>query len=286
MKERWWRIDGGAIFDPMRTPLHLTIASSLMLAHSGATSDSVPTQRTVAVATGVLPAQEARQAAAAEGPFVYAINNTAVAKYDRASGDRVAASTGEAKHLNSGFFHEGRLYCAHSNFPAQPSRSEIMVLDPETMELTVFKDFGEYRGSLTWAVREGDSWWCTFAHYGEDNARTVLVQLDDAWEERGAWTYPPEVVADLGRHSISGGFRVDGTILATGHDRRVIYRLRVPEQGEVLELIEVIPSPFPGQGIAPDPVTGGLVGIDRARKEIVFAVLEEEGDASGEKAAP
>src|SRR5690606_24801350 len=51
-------------------------------------------------AIGGLPAPEAVQAAAADERFVYAIANSVVAKYDRASGERVAASTGEAKHLN------------------------------------------------------------------------------------------------------------------------------------------------------------------------------------------
>jgi hypothetical protein len=33
-------------------------------------------------------------------------------------------------------------------------------------------------------------------------------------------------------------------------------------------------SPFPGQGIAADPKTGGLVGIDRDKREVVFARFE------------
>ncbi len=55
-------------------------------------------------ATRRMPAPEAHQAAAAEGKFVYAITSRAVAKYDRATGKRVAVSTGAAKHWNSGFF--------------------------------------------------------------------------------------------------------------------------------------------------------------------------------------
>jgi hypothetical protein len=45
----------------------------------------------------------------------------------------------------------------------------------------------------------------------------------------------------------------------------------VPKEGKVVELVEVIASPFPGQGIAADPKTGGLVGIDRGKKAVVFA---------------
>ena len=47
----------------------------------------------------------------------------------------------EATHLNTGFFWQGKLYCAHSNYPAKPERSELLVLDPESMELTTYHDF-------------------------------------------------------------------------------------------------------------------------------------------------
>lgn len=228
------------------------------------------------VQTGTLSAPEAHQAAAADEVFVYAISSTAVAKYDRATSERVALSTGEAKHLNSGFFWEGKLYCAHSNYPKKPEKSEIMVLDPKTMELTPFKEFTENRGSLTWAVHEGDSWWCTFAHYGEDNGKTVLVKFDEQWREQGMWNYPPEVIHQLGRFSISGGIWHENHLLVTGHDKREIYRLRLPAKGNVLEFVDVLPSPFPGQGIAVDPRTGGLIGIDRAKRQVIFAELQRE----------
>lgn len=106
------------------------------------------------VRIGELPAPEANQAAAADEHFVYAIDSAVVAKYDRATGKRLAVSTGNATHLNSGFFWEGKLYCAHSNYPRKPERSEIMVMNPETMLLKPFKEFGDSRGSLTWIVRE------------------------------------------------------------------------------------------------------------------------------------
>lgn len=245
----------------------------ILLCFTLMTNTAIVNAKPTAVQTGALAAPEGNQAAAADECFVYAIGSKLIAKYDRATGQRVALSTGEAHHLNSGFLWEGKILCAHSNYPRKPEKSEIMALDIETMALTTFKNFGEYRGSLTWVVREGDFWWCTFAHYGAANAKTVLVKLDDNWQEQGAWTYPPEVIKALGEMSISGGLWQKGQLLATGHDKRVLYRLQLPRQGDVLELIEVLPSPFPGQGIGADPKTGGLVGIDRARKEIVFAEL-------------
>jgi hypothetical protein len=241
--------------------------------NSGAAESSSP--KPAYVQTMALAAPEANQAAAADDRFVYAVDSTVVAKYDRASGKRLAESTGKAKHLNSGFLWNGKLYCAHSNYPRKPEQSEIMVVDPETMALTPFKQFAENRGSLTWAVRESDAWWCTFAHYGTNNAQTVLVKFDAEWREQGAWKYPQEVVKDLGLMSISGGVWKDGLILATGHDHKRIYRLRVPKQGGVLELVDVVRSPFPGQGIAVDPKTGGLVGIDRDKRQVIFATLSD-----------
>ena len=119
-------------------------------------------------ATRQLPASEAHQAAAAEGKFVYAITSRAVAKYDRASGKRVAVSTGAAKHLNSGFFWKGKLLCAHSNYPLKPERSEIKVLDTDSMKLATFKDFGNAGGSLVWALL-----WRCWGH--EIHAKYVLL---------------------------------------------------------------------------------------------------------------
>jgi hypothetical protein len=223
------------------------------------------------VTTRSVDSADAHQAAAVDDRFIYAVSSTRVAKVDRKTGEVVELSTGEAKHLNSAYFFNGRLYCAHSNYPRLPEKSEIMVLDPQTMRISVFKEFGDYRGSLTWAVREGEFWWCTFAKYGDQNAQTVLVRFDSAWKETGVWTYPAKVLRELGRYSISGGTWREDHLLVTGHDRRVIYQLRVPREGSVLEHVATIPSPFPGQGIATDPVTGGIVGIDRAKKQVIFA---------------
>lgn len=233
-----------------------------------------PARAAEVIRTSTMPAPEATQAAAADAQFVYAIESARIAKYDRATGQRLAWSEGPARHLNSGFLWQGRLYCAHSNFPQKPEKSEIMVLDPATMRLTPYKDFGEYRGSLTWAVQEAGAWWCTFAGYGAENGKTTLVKFDAEWHELGAWSYPPQVIGDLGLYSISGGIWSEGQLLATGHDKRVIYRLRLPKEGSVLELIDVLPSPFPGQGLAGDVQPGHFIGIDRNARAVVFGELK------------
>lgn len=226
-------------------------------------------------ATGTLSAEEAFQAAAADEKFVYAITNTKVAKYDRQTKKRVAVSTGEAKHLNSGFLHNGKLYCAHSNYPQSPEQSEIMVLDPVTIKLSTFKDFGDFGGSLTWSVFQDGHWWCNFACYGGDNKQTFLVKFDPDWKEKARWTYPADVIRELGRNSLSGGIWRDGDLLVTGHDDPVLFQVRLPKEGSVLELVGKQTIPFTGQGIAHDPKTGGLVGINRAKRQVAFALLQK-----------
>jgi hypothetical protein len=226
-------------------------------------------------------ASEARQGAAADERFLYAVTNTLVAKYDRKTARRVAVSTGEAEHLNSGFVWEGRVYCAHSNYPRLPEESKILVLDPETMRLSTYKDFGNAGGSLTWAVRHEGHWWCNFAHYGADNARTFLVKYDDEWREQGRWTYPPEVFRELHEYSFSGGLWRDGSLLVTGHDDPLLFRFQVEDGRPMLRLIERQSVPFTGQGFADDPATGGLIGIDRARRKLVLARPRPPGNKSG-----
>lgn len=240
--------------------------------------DSVETETLPAAAswtkTGELRAAEATQAAAATKSHVYAISNHEVGQYDRRTGRKTAVSSGEAHHLNSGFFWKQKLYLAHSNFPNKPDSSDIRILDPRDMRLHVLKDFGKSEGSLTWVVRHRGNWWCMFVYYGDQNHKSYLVRFDDHWQEKSRWTFPPEVLGRLGKMSISGGLWKDGGFWVCGHDERELYRVKLPKAGNVLEYVETVPAPFTGQGIAEDPLTGGLVGIDRKERKIVFSELE------------
>jgi len=220
----------------------------------------------------------ATQAAAADVGHLYAISNTTVARYDRTSGRLLATATAPGtEHLNSGFFHDGRLYCAHSNYPHTPHESDIRAYDPATDRLEMLHRFEHPPGSLVWCVVRDGHWWCCFAHYGAANAETVLVEYAAGGFDRELrrFTFPPEVVADWDGMSASGGIWDGDTLLVSHHHDRVLYRLRLPEQGTQLELVACLASPFPGQGIAADPVTDGLVGIDRDRRRIVLAVPVE-----------
>lgn len=225
--------------------------------------------------TATIAAPEAVQAAAADEQFAYAIASAKIAKYERETGNRVGLSTGPAEHLNSGFLDKGKLYCAHSNYPRTPERSEIKVLDTQSLELSTFKEFGNFGGSLTWVLRDGKDWWCNFARYGQHNAETFLVKFDGDWQETARWTYPPEVIRELGNYSLSGGIWRGDRLFVTGHDAALAYVLRLPKSGGVLEFVEKQRVPFTGQGIATDPKTGGLVGIQRGKSVIVFARAPE-----------
>ena len=240
---------------------------------SGQTADiALTTWRTVER----FSAPEAFQAAAADRDFFYAISSTDVARYDRETKQAVANSLGAAKHLNSGYIWEGRLLCAHSNYPILPERSEVKVLDLKTMQLATFHDFGSYGGSLTWIVRHNRRWWCNFAKYGKENSATFLAEMDDQWNEIRRWSYPAHVIKQLGRYSLSGGIWIEDHLFVTGHDDQFVYQLRLPARGTVLKYVGKHSVPFQGQGIALDPLTNGIVGIDRSRREvIVFAPRDE-----------
>ncbi len=221
-----------------------------------------------------LKSEYATQAAAADATRVFAVSNTKVATYDRASGKRLALSEGAAEHLNSAFLHDRKVYCAHSNYPKLPETSEIRVYDPATNKLTIFYEFKNPPGSLVWNIHDGKNWWCCFAHYGADNAKTVLIRFADGFKEEQRWTFPAKVVNDWDKMSASGGIFDGDTLLVAHHHFKVLYRLKVPKEGAELQFVEALASPFPGQGIARDPKTGGLVGIDRPEKKVIFAVEE------------
>lgn len=232
--------------------------------------------------TARFDAPEARQAVAVDARHFYAITNKRIARYDRQNGKRVsmweADSQRPLKHLNSGIIHEGRLYCAHSNYPDFPEASSIEVFDTELRHIKSHS-LGVYEGSLTWIEPDREGWWAVFAHYSKAaNANphakshrwTTLVRFDRQWRRTSGWIFPEEVLERFAPHSCSGGcWGPDGALYCTGHDRGEIYRLELPEAGSVLRLTGIFKAPITGQGIAWDHDTGQLFGIDRARGQVV-----------------
>ena len=217
-----------------------------------------------------LDSPQAIQAAVTYKGYVFAINSREIAKYSRRTGEQLGVSQGDAIHLNSGFVWQGKILSAHSNYPNIPERSELMSLDPKTMTLSRWHDFGDFGGSLTWIVRRGNHWLCNFARYGEDNTETFLVEFDDSFQELRRWLYPADVIRKLGNYSLSGGVWLDGELLVTGHDEQEVYVLEIPQQGNVLKYKQTIEIPFTGQGFAVDRRGRGLVGISRAERQVIF----------------
>lgn len=232
---------------------------------------------------GHFAAPEAHQGVAVDAQHVYAIASREVAKYDKQTGRRVARWEADEQrpleHLNSGFVHQGKLYCAHSNYPHQPATSSIEIWDTATLEHVGNHSFGIYEGSCTWAVLHDDAWWVAFAHYNDksdpedtNNRRSTLVKFDRQWRRLAAWTFPDKLMARLHPYSTSGGtWSPEGQLFITGHDARTLFVLQLPPAGSTLELIAEVNGSTPGQGIAWDYDADRVVyGVNRKGHEVVW----------------
>src|SRR3954463_1656234 len=114
--------------------------------------------------------KEARQAVAVDADAFYAVDNTAIAKYDKKTGAPIAIWEGVASsgaiHLDSAAVVDGKLYAAHSNYPAWPMVSSIEIWDAATLKHVESHSLGIERGSLTWLARDAKGqWWGAFANY-------------------------------------------------------------------------------------------------------------------------
>ncbi|MBW2418085.1 MAG: hypothetical protein JRH19_06035 [Deltaproteobacteria bacterium] len=234
-------------------------------------------------------AAAARQAVAAGPRHVYAIDNRHIQKLDKRSGVVEKSWEGPADgpviHLNSGVVLEGRLYCAHSNYPGVPMQSSVEIFDAENLEHVGSHSFGISDGSATWVDRHDGFWWVAFAHYagrggipGKGPEWTRLVQYDAEWRRVAGFALPPELIERLRPYSSSGGaWGGDGLLYVSGHDAPEVYALRLPRGGATLELVETLAAPIEGQGIALDPAEPGvLYGILRSVRSVVRSRLAED----------
>ncbi len=228
-----------------------------------------------------LPAPEANQGVAVDGAFVYAVGNSEIGKYERATGQRVALWTGNPAtfpHLNSCVVIGTELVCASSNYPATPMSSTVEVFDPVNMVHLRSTALGRQPGSLTWIDRKDGAWWACFANYderggepGRDHRFTTLLRFDDRWRVTGAWMFPKTVLGKFKPRSSSGGaWGVDGRLYVTGHDRPEVYVLEIPRIGNELSHVATIEVAVEGQAIAFDRSRPGvLYGISRAKREVI-----------------
>jgi len=219
---------------------------------------------------------------AVDAEHFYAIDDRRIGKYSKRSGERVATWTAPAGvpigHLNSGVVLDGRLHCAHSNFPGLPMRSSIETFDAATLAHVGSQRLGLLPGSATWVDRRDGLFFVGLANYagrggapGRGPESTTVARFDASWRPIGGHAFPEAVVERFGTRSNSGGaFGPDGLLYATGHDAGEVYALRVPAAGVALELVEILPADATGQGIAWDPAEPGVLWtIRRDSREVV-----------------
>ena len=223
---------------------------------------------------------------AVDAEHFYAIDDRRIGKYSKRSGERVAAWTAPAGspivHLNSGVVLDGRLHCAHSNYPGLPMRSSIETFDAATLAHVGSQRLGLLPGSATWVDRRDGVFFVGLANYagrggapGRGPEATTVARFDASWRAIGGHAFPEAVVERFGTRSNSGGaFGPGGLLYATGHDAAEVYALRVPAAGVTLELVEILPADASGQGIAWDPAEpDALWTIRRDSREVVASRL-------------
>lgn len=231
-------------------------------------------------------AEEARQAVAVDALHFYAIDDRRIGKYAKRSGERVASwaerEGGAIVHLNSGVVLDGRLHCAHSNYPGVPMRSSIEVFDANTLAHLASQELGLLPGSATWVDRRDGLFFVGLANYagrggvpGRGPEHSAVARFDASWRPLASLGFPEAVVRRFGTRSNSGGaFGPGGLLFATGHDAPELYLLRIPAAGAELELVEILPASASGQGIAWDPAEPGLLWtIRRDAREVVASRL-------------
>jgi hypothetical protein len=234
-------------------------------------------------------ALEAEQGVAVDERHFFAITNRAIGKYRKDTGERVASwdggRGGRLKHLNAGVVLDGKLYCAHSNFPHLPEQSSVEIWDAATLQHVGTHHFENPPSSLTWVDRKDGEWFGCFAHYrkSSDPALTRVVKLDAKWNILASWKFPPELIARFaGNSSSGGGFGPGGRLFVTGHDAKELYVVDFPEQGDELIWRDTIPISAAGQAFAWDHSERGvLYSIQRKTKEVVVSHISAGAEKSG-----
>lgn len=223
-------------------------------------------------------APEARQGVAVDDKYVYAIVNTIIGKYDKATGELLARWTsprqGPIRHINSCYAAAGKLWCANSNFPEVPMGSSVEVFDSATMTHLESHSLGLLEeGSLTFFEPYLDGFIAGFAHYdgtggaGYKGSRYGSIATYDArWRRTGGWLIPDAVQTRMAPHAASGGaIGPDGLLYLLGHDRTEMYVLAKPRLGPVLLHLATIEIAAEGQALAWDRTVPGrrLYAISR-----------------------
>lgn len=232
---------------------------------------------------GRFSAVEARQGVAVDAEAYYVISNHAIGKYSKSTQAKLAhweCDEGEPLiHLNAGIVYNGRLYCAHSNYPGVPMTSSIEVFDTSNLQHVESHSFGIFWGSLTWIDRKDDAWYACFAHYSNraaepnrDPSWSVLIKFDDQWTRQESWIFPSKLIEAFDGYSSSGGgFGPDGSLYVTGHDHPQLYALEFPDGGSQLIWKNTIEISAEGQAFAWDPTSNAnFVSILKREREVIL----------------
>lgn len=232
--------------------------------------------------------ENARQGVAVDDKHVYAINNYKITKHDKKTNSIINTwedKSGKTIHLDSGVVIEGKLYCAHSNYPNIPMTSSIEIWDAETLKHIGSHSFGIRWGSCTWVDYHDGNWYASFAQYkkwehitGKDSSWTTIVKFDDQWNELSAWVFPEEVIEKFDKMSNSGGsFGPDGLLYCSGHDNPELYVMQFPESGSELELIEILSIDSSGQGLSWDRSDENFIyTINKKERKVIVSKLIEQ----------
>jgi hypothetical protein len=223
--------------------------------------------------------KEARQGVGVDADAFYAVDNSTIAKYDKKTGAFISKWEGPAIHLDSAAVVDGKIYAAHSNYPAWPMTSSIEIWDAASMKHIESHSLGIERGSLTWLDRDANGvWWGAFANYNRvfdksplaygNKYNTQVVRFDSDWRVAEAWVYPDTLVEKFDDMSNSGGaWGPDGKLYVTGHDNPELYVIELPEIGSELKWVGTIPVEIGGQGFAFDHSQPGVIyGVIRKKE--------------------
>ena len=260
----------------------LSLAAILLIATLSARAEEAGPPQGTSELLQRFQVKEARQAVGVDADAFYAVDNTVIAKYDKQTGTLIARWESDAAsgaiHLDSAVVVDGKLYAAHSNYPAWPMVSSVEIWDAATLKHIESHSLGIERGSLTWLDRDAKGqWWGAFANYNRvfdkspiaygNKYNTQLVRFDADWRVAEAWVFPDALVEKFDDMSNSGGsWGPDGKLYVTGHDNPELYVMELPEIGSVLKWVGTIPAEIGGQGFAFDPSQNGVIyGIIRKK---------------------
>ena len=252
---------------PARSLTHALLTVGLvMAAFSGDRSHpsaAAEIRRLSARTIRTFTAPEARQGVAADARHFYPVDNAVIAKYEIASGKRVAgwSGTGDGfiRHLNSCLAEGGRLHCANSNYPDTPMASSIETFETTTLRHTATHSLGMTdEGSLTWFDRTASGWIAGFAHYDQkggvafkDHRFSSVVSFDTEWRRTGGWLLPRTALERMAPYAASGGaIGPDGWLYLLGHDRPEMYVAAQPPRGPSLVHVATIDLEADGQAFS------------------------------------